>query len=225
MQPLFHTRREAGQRLARYLRPLAEHRHLVVLALPRGGVPVAAEIAARLGVPFDVFVVRKLGVPGHQELAMGAVASGGLRVLNPEVIQPLGITQDIIDQVARKELKEIDRREREYRGGRPLPSLDGATVVLVDDGVATGSTMLAAVEAVRMLRPWRVAVAAPVMSRDAIITLTRAADACFYLAAPEPFYGVAAWYQDFEQVTDDEVRELLKSGGPAERDGAYAVTA
>ena len=224
MLPLFQTRREAGQRLARHLAPLADHHHLVVLALPRGGVPVAAEIATQLGVPFDVFVVRKLGVPGHEELAMGAVASGGLRVLNPNVVQPLGITLDTIDRVARMELQEIERREREYRGGRALPSLEGATVILVDDGIATGSTMLAAVEAVRLLRPASVVVAAPVISRDAIVTLQRASDACIYLAAPEPFYSVAVWYRDFEQVTDDEVRELLRIGGPAEKDGPYAVT-
>ena len=224
MTPLFQTRREAGERLARLLVPLADRHRLVVLALPRGGVPVAAEIATELGVPLDVFVVRKLGVPGHEELAMGAVASGGVRVLNPDVIQPLGITLDIIDRVAQKELLEIDRREREYRGDRALPALDGATVILVDDGVATGSTMLAAVEAVRMHRPASVVVAAPVMSRDAITNLQRAADACIYLAAPEPFYGVGGWYRDFEQVTDDEVRELLKIGGRPEKDGKYAVT-
>lgn len=225
MRPLFRTRQEAGQHLARRLAPLADHHHLIVLALPRGGVPVAAEIATRLAAPLDVFVVRKLGVPGHEELAMGALASGGVRVLNPDVIQPLGISLDTIDRVARAELQEIDRREREYRGGRALVSLAGATVVLVDDGVATGSTMLAAVEAVRMLRPASIVVAAPVISRDAIEVLERAADACVFLAAPEPFLGVAAWYRDFAQVTDDEVRELLRAGGPAERDGAHAVTA
>lgn len=225
MSPLFRSRREAGQRLARQLLPLADRHRLVVLALPRGGVPVAAEIATELKVPFDVFVVRKLGVPGHEELAMGAVASGGVRVLNPEVIEPLGIPQAAIDLVAAKELKEIERREREYRGDRPLPALAGATVVLVDDGVATGSTMLAAVEAVRMYRPASVVVAAPVMSRDAIQMLRRAVDACVYLAAPEPFFGVAAWYADFEQVTDDEVRELLLIGGVQEREGDHVVRA
>ena len=225
MSPLFSNRRDAGQRLARRLAPLADFHRLVVLGLPRGGVPVAAEIARLLGVPFDVFVVRKLGVPGHEELAMGAVASGGVCVLNPAVVQPLGIPQGVIDLVVAKEQREIDRREREYRGTRALPSLAGATVVLVDDGVATGSTMLAAVEAVRMHRPAGVVVAAPVMARDAIEVLQRAADACIYLAEPEPFYGVGAWYADFEQVTDDEVRELLKIGGRQESEEVHVVTA
>ena len=224
MSPLFRNRRDAGQRLARRLVPIADRQGLVVLALPRGGVPVAAEIATVLGVPFDVFVVRKLGAPGHEELAMGAVASGGVRVLNPDVIQPLGITLSEIDRVAERELQEVDRREREYRGGRALPSLRGATVVLVDDGIATGSTMLAAVEAVRMLRPASVLVAAPVVTRDAIRMLNRAADATIYLAAPEPFYGVAAWYSDFEQVTDDEVRDLLKMGGQQHSEDIHAIT-
>lgn len=224
MSPLFRNRRDAGQRLARRLVPIADRQGLVVLALPRGGVPVAAEIATALGVPFDVFVVRKLGAPGHEELAMGAVASGGVRVLNPDVIQPLGITLSEIDRVAERELQEIDRREREYRGGRALPSLQGATVVLVDDGIATGSTMLAAVEAVRMLRPASVLVAAPVVTRDAIRMLNRAADGMIYLAAPEPFYGVAAWYSDFEQVTDDEVRDLLRMGGQHHSEDIHAIT-
>jgi predicted phosphoribosyltransferase len=186
---------------------------------------VAAEIATELMVPFDVFVVRKLGVPGHEELAMGAVASGGVRVLNPDVVAPLGIPQEAIDLVAEKELKEIERREREYRGDRPMPALEGATVVLVDDGVATGSTMLAAVEAVRMYRPASIVAAAPVMSLDAIQVLRRAVDACVYLAAPDPFFGVAAWYENFEQVTDLEVRELLLIGGKHESEGNHAYSA
>jgi predicted phosphoribosyltransferase len=225
MSPLFQNRREAGQRLAQRLVTLANRQRLVLLALPRGGVPVTAEIATTLHLPFDVFVVRKLGVPGHEELAMGAVASGGVRVLNPDVLQPLGIPAEVIDRVAARELEEVDRREREYRGGRALPSLAGATVVLIDDGIATGSTMLAAVKAVRMHQPASVIVAAPVVSLDAIETLRRAANACVFLAAPEPFYGVAAWYVDFEQVSDDEVRELLKVGRPQETDGDYAATA
>lgn len=225
MSPLFRDRRDAGQRLARHLAPLANRQRIVLLALPRGGVPVAAEIATSLAIPFDVFVVRKLGVPGHEELAMGAVASGGVRVLNPDVIQTLGLSPEVIERVAARELEEVDRREREYRGGRALPALAGATLVLVDDGVATGSTMLAAVEAVRMYRPAAVVAAAPVMSVDAIEALRRVADACAYLAAPEPFYGVAAWYVDFQQVTDDEVRELLKLGGQQDPDGRHAATA
>ena len=225
MSPLFRDRHDAGQRLARRLAPLAGREGLVVLGLPRGGVPVAAEIAKALDVSLDVFVVRKLGVPGHEELAMGAVARGGVRVLNPAVIQPLGISQEVIDRVTAMEQEEVDRREREYRGTRQLPSLTGATVILVDDGVATGSTMLAAVEAVRMHRPAAVVVAAPVMSREAIEVLNRAADACVDLADPEPFYGVAAWYADFAQVTDDEVRELLRTGGQQESEDAHAVTA
>ena len=219
MSPLFRDRREAGRQLARRLAPLTGHRPLIVLGLPRGGVPVAYEVASALGVPFDVFVVRKLGVPGHEELAMGAVATGGVRVLNPDVIEPLGIPSRVIEMVAEKELKEIDRREREYRGGRPFPALEGATVVLVDDGVATGATMLAAVQAARLYKPAEVIVAAPVMSLSADAALRQAADACVYVAAPEPFYGVAAWYADFEQTTDEEVRELL------EKDGSHVLSA
>jgi predicted phosphoribosyltransferase len=185
----------------------------MVLGLPRGGVPVAWEVARALSAPLDVFVVRKLGVPGHEELAMGAVASGGIRVLNPDVVEPLGIPGSAIEAVAAREMQEIGRRERAYRGSRPFPDLRDAIVIVVDDGIATGSTMLAAVRALRLLHPAAVVVASPVMSGSAEATLRQVADACVALATPEPFYGVAAWYADFTQTTDEEVQELLGFGG------------
>ncbi|HEU5169912.1 MAG TPA: phosphoribosyltransferase family protein [Gemmatimonadales bacterium] len=216
MTPLFGDRRDAGRQLARRLSHLAGRDRLLVLGLPRGGVPVAYEVATALGAPLDVFVVRKLGVPGHEELAMGAVASGGVRVLNHATIDALGIPQEAIERVTAAELRELARREREYRRGRPFPDLRGATVVLVDDGVATGSSMLAAVQALHQHRPGAVIVAAPVVSLTARAALAQAADACEYVAAPEPFFGVGAWYHNFEQTSDEEVRALLDAAqGPA----------
>lgn len=209
MFPLFADRRDAGRQLAGRLQYLASRPDLVVLALPRGGVPVGYEVAEALGAPLDVFVVRKLGVPGHQELAMGAVASGGVRVVNQEVVRQLGVSRETFDTVTDTERRELERREREYRRGRPFPDLRGTTVVLVDDGVATGSTMLAAVHAVRELGPVAVVVAAPVMSPEAQEALARVADRCERVVAPEPLIGVGMWYDDFTQTTDDEVRTLL----------------
>jgi putative phosphoribosyl transferase len=209
MSVLFTDRREAGRKLSAQLQHLAGRSDVVVLALPRGGVPVGYEVASRLGAPLDVFVVRKLGIPGHEELAMGAVASGGVRVVNQEVVRAAGITRETFDAATEREQREVQRREREYRGGRPLPDLRGTTVVLVDDGVATGSTMLAAVHAVRQLGPAAVIVAAPVMSRQALQTIARASNECKCVAVPEPFYGVGMHYEDFSQTTDEEVRRLL----------------
>lgn len=210
MSVLFTDRYDAGRRLAARLQPLAGRPGLVVLGLPRGGVPVAGEVAAALGAPLDVFVVRKIGVPGHEELAMGAVASGGVRVVNQDVVHAAGITRRAFDEVTDKELHEVQRRERAYRTERPFPELRGATVILVDDGVATGSTMLAGVHALRQLGPAAVIVAAPVMARDAYQALERDADQCECVAVPEPFYGVGMYYRDFSQTADEEVRRILR---------------
>jgi predicted phosphoribosyltransferase len=205
----YRDRTEAGQYLAGRL---ASYRgsDVLVLGLPRGGVPVAYEIAAALDAPLDVFVVRKLGVPGHPELAMGALASGGVRVLNEEVITELGISPEQVEAVTFSEQAELVRREQRYREGRRLPPLEGRTVILVDDGLATGSTMRAAVAAVRQHRPRRVVVAVPVGARETCRVLASEADEVVCGRIPEPFYAVGLWYQDFTQTTDDEVRELLR---------------
>ncbi len=205
----FANRVEAGRALAHELRQFAGRSDVVVLGLPRGGVPVAAEVARALGAPLDVFVVRKLGVPGQEELAMGAVASGGTRAINSDVVGPLGIPRDLLDQVTAREAAEVRRREQAYRGERPFPDLRGRTVLVVDDGVATGATMRAGLRALRTLEPAAIVVAAPVMAQSAQWTLAREADACVTLATPEPFYGVGAWYRDFSQTDDAEVVALL----------------
>jgi predicted phosphoribosyltransferase len=217
MTHLFFDRHDAGRQLARRLHRFAGRADLVVLGLPRGGVPVAAEVAVALGAPLDVFVVRKLGVPGHEEFAMGAIASGGVRVLSQDALRVLNLSREVVDAIAATEQRELDRREREYRRGRPFPDLHGATVILVDDGVATGSTMLAAVHALRQHGPSAIIAAAPVMSECAHRMLSRAADRCEAVAVPEPFEAVGAWYDDFAQTTDDEVRTPLR--------GATAVPA
>lgn len=211
MTTRFRDRVEAGRMLAARLQRFAHQPGLVVLGLPRGGVPVAAEVARALGAPLDVFIVRKLGVPGHRELAMGAIASGGVRVLNTEVIEMLGIPERSIAAVVSEETAEMERRERDYRGARVFPDLRGATVILVDDGVATGSTMMAGITALRRMNPGTLVAAAPVMSRQARESLARAADACECVATPEPFHGVGVWYEDFSQTTDQEVTNLLDS--------------
>jgi predicted phosphoribosyltransferase len=210
MSALFHDRHDAGRQLAARLQSLTGRPGLVVLGLPRGGVPVAGEVAAALDAPLDVFVVRKIGVPGHEELAMGAVASGGVRVVNQDVVRAAGISRRHFDDATAMELREVSRRERAYRADRPFPDLRGATVILVDDGVATGSTMLAGVHALRQLGPAAVIAAAPVMAREAYLTLAAAADRCECVAVPEPFYGVGMYYRDFSQTTDEEVRGALR---------------
>jgi len=219
MTSRFLDRSDAGRQLADRLLDFAGKKGLLVLALPRGGVPVAAPVAEALAAPLDVLVVRKLGVPGHEELAMGAVASGGASVLNMEVIAPLRISRQAIERVAAEERRELERRERAFRGERPFPNLLGATVVLVDDGVATGSTMLAAVRALRERKPAAIIVAAPVMSAEAYDALTREADQCVALATPDPFWGVGAWYEDFTQTTDAEVVALLDAARREAEDG------
>jgi predicted phosphoribosyltransferase len=206
---LFRDRREAGRLLATKLSAYANRPDVLVLALPRGGVPVAHEVARALGAPLDVFVVRKLGVPGYEELAMGAVASGGVRVLNHQLVRRLGIPNHLIESVAEQERQELARRERLYRGGRPTPDVRGRTVILVDDGLATGATMHAAVEALRQLQPARIVVAVPTASPETCEEMRAKVDDVICAITPEPFHAVGRWYQDFAQTTDDEVRNLL----------------
>ena len=205
----FRDRRNAGQQLAGRLGAYAGRSDVLVLGLPRGGVPVAYEVAAALGAALDVFLVRKLGVPGHEELAMGAIASGGVRVLNDDVVEPLQIPQAVIDAVAANEERELARRERLYRGDRSPPAAAGRTVILVDDGLATGSTMRAAAEALRRQGPSRIVVAVPVAAPVVCRALREVADETVCAVTPEPFYAVGLWYEDFAPTTDEEVRELL----------------
>lgn len=208
---LFQDRHDAGRRLAERLSGYAVQPDLLVLALPRGGVPVAAEVARALDAPLDVFLVRKLGVPGHEELAMGAVASGGVRVLNRDVLDHVPVPAEIIERVTAAQQQELERRERDYRGDLPAPDVRGRTVVLVDDGLATGTTMRAAVAALRQQQPARVVVAVPVAAAETCRELRAEVDELVCLLTPEPFYAVGLWYEDFSQTTDDEVRALLRA--------------
>ena len=210
----FRDRREAGRVLASRLKTYAGRDDVVVLALPRGGVPVAYEVASALGAPLDVFLVRKLGTPGHRELAMGAIASGGVRVLNDDVVRWYGISESAIESVAREEAAELERRERAYRDGRPAPELTNRSVILVDDGLATGSTMRAGAQAVRLHRPARVVVAVPVGARQTCSEIAAVADEVICARMPEPFTAVGQWYLDFDQTDDDEVRDLLQKSTP-----------
>ncbi|TBR60111.1 phosphoribosyltransferase [Mastigocladus laminosus UU774] len=207
---VFKDRTTAGQLLAAQLAAYATRKDVIVLALPRGGVPVAFEVAHRITAPLDVFIVRKLGVPGHEELAMGAIASGGLRVLNNAVIQMFDLSEDVIDQVAAKEQRELERRDHLYRDDRPFPTLGEQTVILVDDGLATGTTMRAAVIALQQQQPARLIVAVPVSSPEAYQEIQTLVDEIVCLETPDPFYSVGLWYQDFPQTSDAEVRDLLK---------------
>jgi predicted phosphoribosyltransferase len=205
----FADRRAAGRELAGRLAEYRGRDDVIVLALPRGGVPVAYEVSRALDAPLDVFVVRKLGVPGHEEYAMGAIASGGVRVLNDEAVQGLSIPASVIDDVARREGEELERREREYRGERSPPDVQGRTVILVDDGLATGATMLAAVRALRQKRPGKIIVAVPTGSPHTCRQLRSEADHVVCAIEPEPFTAVGVWYEDFSQTSDEEVRDLL----------------
>jgi len=221
---LFRDRSDAGRQLADELGRYAGRDDVVVLALPRGGVPVGYEVARTLGAPLDVFLVRKLGVPGREEYAMGAIASGGVRVLNEEAVHGLHIPEDVIEEVARREHRELARREREYREDRPPPDVRGKVVILVDDGLATGSTMRAAVAALRRGDPGRIVVAVPVGSSETCADLGTEADEVVCVREPEPFYSVGAWYDDFGQTSDEEVRVLLRdaaevggTGSPSHR--------
>ncbi|HYE05813.1 MAG TPA: phosphoribosyltransferase family protein [Planctomycetota bacterium] len=221
MEP-FADRSQAGLLLAERLDAWKGHRDVIALGLPRGGVPVAAAIARRLVCALDVFPVRKLGVPGHEELAMGAIASRGVRVLNTDVIAAHGVAADAIEAVATRELRRIEQQEALYRGGAPVAELTDRVVIVVDDGVATGATMAAAVEAVRLHGAAHVIAAAPVGAREAHARLERVADAVVFVREPEPFHAVGAWYRDFSAVSDEEVRECLRAHGfEAERTPRY----
>lgn len=205
----FADRRAGGAELAAKLRHLAHREDVVVLALPRGGVPVGFEVAVALDAPLDIFLVRKLGMPGHPEYAMGAIASGGIRVLDEEVVRWYGISERAIDAVAREEQRELERREREYRHNQRIVDLGNKTVILVDDGLATGSTMRAAVQGVRQHGPARVIVAVPVGAPSTCAEFADVTDETICARTPEPFSAVGLWYRDFSQTTDDEVHELL----------------
>ena len=205
----FADRVEAGQLLAGKLAAYRDRDDVLVLALPRGGVPVASEVARALNVPFDVFVVRKLGVPGHEELAMGAIASSGVKQINRDVVDALGIPANVIDAVAAREQRELERREQAYRGNRPPLTLINKTLIIVDDGLATGSTMRAAVMAARQHQPARVIVAAPVGAVSTCADLATEADDVVCVRTPDPFVAVGMWYRDFTETSDHEVRSLL----------------
>jgi putative phosphoribosyl transferase len=208
-EALFRDRADAGRKLATELRRYAGDPDLLVLALPRGGVPVAFEVAQSLEAPLEVFVVRKLGVPGYEELAMGAIASGGVIVLNADVVRQVGASQEVIDAVAARERRELERRERAYRGDRPVPAIAGHTVILIDDGLATGATMRAAAMALRRQNPKRLVVAVPVAAPETCDEFRAEVDEIVCARTPEPFFGVGAWYEDFSQTSDQEVRALL----------------
>ena len=210
MNPTFRDRRDAGRCLGALLGHLAGEPSLLVLGLPRGGVPVAAEVAAALGAPLDVYLVRKLGLPGQPELAMGAIASGGARVMNAGVIAASEVSRDAVEEVAQEEGRELERRERALRGERPVPAVAGRTVVLVDDGIATGSTMRAAISALRALGAGRIVVGVPVAAPDTCRELEEEVDAVVCAATPERLAAISVWYDDFTQTTDDEVRSALE---------------
>jgi putative phosphoribosyl transferase len=210
VKPLFRDRFEAGVILGQLLSPKVQHTNPIVLALPRGGVPVGFEVARVLNADLDIFLVRKLGVPGHEELAMGAIASGGVRVLNEDLIKQLGLSSLIIDRITAKEQQEIERRARLYREGRPALPVAHRTVILVDDGLATGATMLAAARALRAQQPERIIVAVPVAAPQSCEEFRQHVDEIVCAATPNPFCAVGAWYEDFSQTSDAEVRELLE---------------
>lgn len=206
----FENRRQAGRMLAEQLSDFADRTDTIVLGLPRGGVPIAFEVARKLRAPLDVYVVRKLGVPGQEELAFGAIATGGGRVLNVSLARALHLTDAMIERVTEREGLELKRREKLYRGSRPPPDLRDKTIIVVDDGLATGATMRAAVEGLKQLQPKEIVVAVPVGSREVCVEFENKADVlCVCAMSPEPFYGVGMWYQDFSQTSDEEVIELL----------------
>lgn len=206
---LFKDRVDAGRKLAGKLSKYANRSDVLILALPRGGVPVAFEVAKELNVKMDVFIVRKLGVPGNEELAMGAIASDNIRVLNEDVVRSFQIPERVIDRVAENELRELERRERAYRRDRPKPEISGSTVILIDDGLATGATMRAAAAALKTKNPAKIVVAVPTAAPDTCEYFGREVDEVICMATPEPFYGVGAWYEDFSQTSDKEVCKLL----------------
>lgn len=207
---IFRNRQEAGRRLAARLKAYANREDVIVLGVPRGGVPVAFEVATALNLPLDVFVLRKLGVPGHEELAFGAIGSGGVRVLDRQVVESLGLSELVIGLVTREETAELARREKIYRGGRAPLDLRGKTVILVDDGIATGSSLRAGVSALRQMGPRAIVIAAPVAPPTTVNRLKREVDDVVCDETPKTFYGVGQFYGDFAQVSDEEVNELLK---------------
>ena len=206
----FQDRRDAGRRLAQLLLPYANRTDVMILALPRGGVPVAYEVALALNAPLDILIVRKLGLPGREELALGAVASGGIRVLNNDIIRVLNVPDEVINIVARQELQELERREHAYRGDRSTPEIENRTVILVDDGLATGASMRAAVAAVRAQHPARIVIAVPTAAREVCDAFQFRVDEIVCAMTPEPFDGVGKWYAEFKQISDEEVRVLLE---------------
>jgi putative phosphoribosyl transferase len=214
---IYRDRTEAGKQLAEHLKNYANRQDVLVLALPRGGVPVAFEVANALHAPLDIFLVRKLGVPGQEELAMGAIATGGVRVLNEDVVGYLDIPGEVIDAVVADEEHELERRQRLYRGNRPPPDVRARTVILVDDGLATGSTMRAAAAALRKQQPARIVVAVPVSAAETCDEFRMEVDEIICAATPEPFHGVGLWYEDFSQTTDQEVRDLLEKSARRQR--------
>lgn len=207
---IFQDRTDAGRRLALKLKHYRDRPNVVVLGLPRGGVPVAYEVAQALNAPLDIFVVRKLGVPGYEEMAMGAIATGDVRYLNQDLVQKLQIAPEAIDQVAAIEQRELERREQAYRGGRPAPELRDRIVILVDDGLATGATMQAAVMALRQQHPAKMVVAVPVAASETCAAFEREVDEVICAETPQMFRAVGLWYQKFDQTTDQEVRDLLR---------------
>ena len=218
----FHDRTQAGQQVAAMLGAYAHRPDVLVLGLPRGGVPVAYEVAQALAAPLDIIVVRKLGVPYEPELAMGAIALGGVRVLNPDIVSALGISPEVIASVTAEERRELTRRERLYRGDRPLPNIRGRVVILVDDGIATGATIRAAISAVRQQQPARIVIAVPVASAQTRDELRKEVDELICPLAPEDLYGIGLWYERFPQLSDDDVRALLTRAWQAGGSDAYA---
>lgn len=206
----FKDRRDAGKKLANKLSAYAGHPQGIVLALPRGGVPVAYEVARALSLPLDIFLIRKLGVPGREELAFGAIASGGVRVLNGDVMRMLSIPEEVINFVAKRELQELQRRENLYRGNHPFPQVRDRTVILIDDGLATGASMRAAIAGLRAHHPARIVVAVPTAAPETCKSFQAEVDEVICGITPELFHGVGRWYEDFSQVTDEEVRILLE---------------